>query len=117
MQHNLLIKGFGIVIIILFIGVNVLPSVNANIVNTNDYNKNNSKFSGFFLAGIIKNKVKVADNYYTFDCVFVLLLSFEEGKVLHYMIIKDGDSFILPYIHKFAIFTNHIIFGFFRLYP
>ena len=101
-------------IIILFIEASVLPSINANVVNVNtdDNKKNYSTWNETLtLIGLFKNKVKLSDNYYSFDCILIIYSINRDGKQILHGVLKGGYPVEVSFEKKTGIFTNHIVFA------
>ncbi len=103
-------KIVGIFVILLFFGVSVLPNVCGNVVNINatDIHTNNStqgdtnstdyKHVVFFIVGIIKDKEKHEENYYTFIVVKGLFI-----VIAGYVYIVPCNNYPVVVIYEFKI--------------
>jgi hypothetical protein len=121
MRNGLWTKGFGIGIIILFLGASVLPGINATVVNvkTADDNINNPTMANketYIFIGLIKDVVKINDNGYQFRCILVFWWAFSSGAPQGHGVLKnDYDLYNLYFDSKVGFIGKHIIFGTFTI--
>jgi hypothetical protein len=115
MRNCMWTKGFGVGIIILFLGASVLPGINATVVNVNtaDDNINNpimeNKYTTIYI-GLIKDMVKINDSHYQFNCILVFLWDFYNGERHGHDVIKNNYLYELEFDSKVGFIGKHIIF-------
>lgn len=125
MQISIWKKGFGIGIIILFLGISVLPSINANVVNakTDDTDIKNSTTQTTVIAkfiGLIYDLRHPSSDVISFRCILVYHWYFMNGKLFNKGFIKfnnDDPTSDFEYFHyssKIGIVTFHLIFASFK---
>ena len=120
MRNCLWTKGFGIGIIILFLGASVLPSITANIVNvdTPDDNINNSTVQypmKYSIIGLIKWLEYPSNNSISFRCIIVYYWSYVDGQLDKHGFLSGSYPAYIFYDTKTGIIIQPIIFATFTL--
>jgi hypothetical protein len=118
MKNSKWMKGFGIGIIILFIGMSVLPSTIAKVANIDapvDRPINISTTTATLIfIGSIKNS-NDSGNHVSFECIRVLGISFVDGKLQEISVIEGGYPFWCYYDSKIGFIGKHFICAIFKL--
>ncbi|VVB62299.1 Uncharacterised protein [uncultured archaeon] len=99
MQNNVLKKGLGTGIILLFLCAGVLPCVSGKLVTDNiddtDLYNSLAKVKDVYI-GLIKDKLDELPGIYRFTCIKVFHIQFYNGHI-ETEILKDG----------YVVFTDH----------
>jgi hypothetical protein len=122
MRNGLWTKGFGIGMILLFLGMCVVANIRGNVVNANttaDIITNSTmqeKYTAIFI-GFIKDMVKLDDNRYEFRFIRALCWGFHDGEYVGFIYIK-GCNYLVYFIFetKIGFIGNHVICGVFTYF-
>ena len=113
MRNGLWTKGFGIGMIILFLGASVLPNITARMEKDNtvaDYNLNISAINYTFkFIGLIKDMMK-NETIVAITCIMAFYWFYDdEGILYEHGITHRATCF--PYIKQIGFIGKHIIFA------
>lgn len=111
MRNGKWMKGFGIGIIILFLGASVLPSINAKVVNvtTTDNNINNpaSESKALFI-GLLKSLNDDVAGLYLFDCIIIYFAEYLDGQLINRQL-QINTQVVGSYDTKTGIVSEHFV--------